>query len=203
MKVLAIDFETANSSPASACSIGLALFEDGELTVSREILIKPYPRFSSFNYFNMQIHHITPEMVADAESWPYVFNDIYRYFLDSVVIAHNAAFDMTVLRSMNTVYGIEMEDFPYLDTVALSRRIYPFLANHKLNTVAEYLNLDFNHHQAGSDALACLAIVESAMDVYGVYEIEELAEVMHLRYHYYADVICPLTRKARKSDYWD
>ena len=41
MKIVAIDFETANRSPLSACALGLAIFEDHELVESPYWLIKP------------------------------------------------------------------------------------------------------------------------------------------------------------------
>jgi DNA polymerase-3 subunit epsilon len=180
MRVLAIDFETANASPASACSVGYGLMDQGEVLRTAEILIRPMPRYGYFLRGNMQIHHITPQMVADADRWPEVFFQIKDLFRDSVVVAHNARFDMTVLRALNTVYGIDMDDFVFLDTVSLSRITHPELVNHKLNTVADGLGIDLNHHHSGSDAFACLAIVADAMDQYGCYDIEQLMAEMYL-----------------------
>lgn len=185
MRILAIDFETANQASESACSIGYCLWDNGEIIRSDEILIRPHRRFSYFNYFNIQIHGITPEMVKDADDWPAVYGQIAHMFIDSVVIAHNARFDIAVLRAINRLYGIEMNDFIFLDTVTISRIMHPFLPNHKLNTVCDYLNVDLNHHHAGSDALGCLAIMMDTMDAYGEYDVENIMELLHYHGHHY------------------
>lgn len=73
-------------------------------------------------------------------------------------MAHNAKFDMSVLRSCLARYGLQAPAFSYCDTVAIARRAWPNLANHKLGTVGAYLNLHFRHHDALEDAKACAAI---------------------------------------------
>ena len=185
MRVLAIDFETANAAPESACSIGYCLMDSGEILENDEILIKPHPRYGFFSYHNIEIHHITPKMVQNCESWPYVFCDITRLFDDSVVLAHNAGFDITVLRSLNRLYDIDMPDFLYLDTVGISRCLFPQLPNHKLNTVCDYLGLEFEHHRAKDDSMGCIAIIERAMEIYEEYDIEKLMKNMFLHARHY------------------
>ena len=64
MKTIAIDFETANEQRSSACSVGLAWIEDGQVVRVEERFIRPKTmRFSSFN---IAIHGIRPEHVEDA-----------------------------------------------------------------------------------------------------------------------------------------
>ena len=109
----------------------------------------------------------------------------YGYFRDSVVVAHNAMFDIAVLRSINELYHIKMPDFTYVDTVSISRVIHPQLINHKLNTVCEYLGYELDHHHAGSDALGCIAIILDAMEIYDTYEINELLDVMCMKQQHY------------------
>ena len=58
-RILAIDFETANASRSSACSIGYALIENGEIIKNEEVLINPEEYFDPFN---ISIHGITEEM---------------------------------------------------------------------------------------------------------------------------------------------
>ena len=185
MRVLAIDFETANGNSASACAIGYALMDNGEIIRSDEILIKPHPSVGYFNYGNVKIHGLTPDMVRFADDWPMVYWQIKDCFRDSVVVAHNAMFDIAVLRSINELYHIKMPDFTYVDTVSISRVIHPQLINHKLNTVCEYLGYELDHHHAGSDALGCIAIILDAMEIYDTYEINELFDVMYMKQHHY------------------
>lgn len=185
MRVLAIDFETANGSFASACSIGYGLMDGGEILRSDEILIKPHPSVNYFNHGNISIHGITPDMVKFADDWPMVFWQIKDLFKDSIVVAHNARFDISVLKAINELYDIYMDDFLFVDTVNISRVIHPQLVNHRLNTVCEYLGYNLNHHHAGSDALGCLAIVQDAFETFDTYDIEKLLDVMCMRsYHY-------------------
>ena len=180
MRILAIDFETANSSPCSACSIGYCLWDSGEITDKAEILIRPHRLFGHFDWRNVRIHGIKQNQVRDAEEWPAVYERIKDCFRDSLVVAHNAVFDMGVLSSISTLYDVETIPFDYFDSVLLSRVIHPDLVNHKLNTVCDYLNVDLNHHHAGSDALGCLAIVMDAMDMTGIYDPEELVKALQI-----------------------
>lgn len=155
-RVLAIDFETANSNRSSACSIGIALLEDGEVIINKEILIDPEDRFSGFN---ISIHGIRPEMVKGANTFPKVWEEISELIdKDTLVIAHNASFDMSVLRYVCDKYQIKYPTFDYACTRVLAKKIYKELKSVSLDTIANYLDIDFNHHKAKDDALVCLKV---------------------------------------------
>jgi len=67
MKIAAIDFETANRSMASVCSVGVSTLDEGVLEEEAFYsLIAPADNVSYFDPFNISIHHITPEMVESA-----------------------------------------------------------------------------------------------------------------------------------------
>lgn len=67
---VALDFETANGKRASACSVGLAKFDDnGQLAGTFHSLIKPHPEHSFFQPANIWVHGIRPDDVADAPEW--------------------------------------------------------------------------------------------------------------------------------------
>ena len=93
----AIDFETANRYPTSACSIGIVVVQDGEITEEFSHLIKPEPYY--FNKKFIEIHGITPVMVKDAPSFYDLWGVIGRYFDTEALVAHNAGFDMSVLKA--------------------------------------------------------------------------------------------------------
>ena len=156
MNFVAIDFETANRWRNSACSVAIVEVVDGQIAGTFCELIKP-PGMA-FDAFNVKLHGITPEMVADkprfAELWP----QMEEKLAGRVVVAHNAQFDMGVLRESLRYSHIPAPGFIYLDTVAMSRIMWPQLENHKLNTVAEHLNIKFKHHDAAEDARVCAAI---------------------------------------------
>ena len=54
--------------------------------------------------------------------------------------------------------------FSYADTVKIARRVWPELENHKLNTIADHLNVRFKHHDALEDAKMCAAILIRAAE---------------------------------------
>lgn len=171
MKIVAIDFETANNSPCSACSIGIVSFDSGVIEEEKEIYFKLHPRYNFFT--NTHIHGITKEMVQDEQEFDYYYDYLKETLENNIVVAHNARFDVNVLNSECELYGKEIISFKYIDTVEISRAVYPELYNHKLDTIAKYLNISLNHHNASSDAYCCLLILIKAMEAYNIYEIEE------------------------------
>lgn len=154
----ALDFETANAKRTSACSIGLVKVEGGIIVEEKSFLIKPQPNYfySSF----IDIHHITPAMVKEAPLFGELWPDIREMIEDTeMLVAHNAAFDMSVLRSCLEQEMIRAFLPPHLCTVKLSKKHLPFLYNHKLNTVCDYFDIQLDHHEALSDARGCAQIV--------------------------------------------
>ena len=101
----AIDFETANSSSASACAVGLARVRDGRVVASQGWLIQPPPGHDRFFELNIGIHGIRPEDVTDAKTWTGQLADLSDFIGDDVLVAHNAGFDMAVLRRACEVTG--------------------------------------------------------------------------------------------------
>lgn len=154
----AIDFETANNARTSACSIGLVKVENGKIVGECSHLIKPQPNYFISRFID--IHHITPEMVKDAPMFGELWPDIREWIEDSeALIAHNAPFDMGVLRACLEQEMIRSYLPPHFCTVRLSRQHLPFLVNHKLNTVCDHFGIELNHHEALSDARGCAKIV--------------------------------------------
>lgn len=163
---VAIDFETANESRTSACSIGVAWIENGRVTATEEHLIRP--REMRFNPFNSAIHGIRADDVADAPEFPAVWARLRERLDGRLILAHNAAFDLSVLRHTLTDYGLVWPVCPYLCTVTLARRAWPTLTAHKLNHLADFLGIALEHHRAGSDAEACGRIALAATQELGL-----------------------------------
>jgi DNA polymerase III subunit epsilon len=153
LKVIAIDFETANERRGSACSVGLAWIEAGAVVRVEERLIRPQEmRFSGFN---IGIHGIHPEDVEDAPEFPEVMDEFAADFSGATMLAHNAAFDMSVWRASLDLYDQPYPSFDYLCTVKMARRVWPDLASHKLGELGRHLCIKFNHHNAAEDAKVC------------------------------------------------
>lgn len=178
MKIVAIDFETANASLASACSLGLAIYNDGELLDNFEWYFKPHHRYNFFT--NTHIHGISKQDVEDENEFVFYYEELCEILKDSIIVAHNALFDIGVLNAMCDIYGLDHFSNEYIDTVNVSRKVYPELINHKLNTVCEYLDIDLSHHNAKSDSFGCLMILLKAMELYDCFDVKEFAEKIRL-----------------------
>jgi DNA polymerase-3 subunit epsilon len=151
----AIDFETATTSPTSACAVGLVRVQDGVVVARAHRLIRPPTREFEFTY----LHGIAWRDVAAEPGFSVVWKDL-RHLCDGVdfVAAHNASFDERVLRSCCATAGIAPPRARFECTVALARRafrIYPT----RLDVVASRLGIPLRHHDAMSDAEACAEIV--------------------------------------------
>ena len=76
------------------------------------------------------------------------------------IVAHNAPFDMGVLAKCLRDYGVGWRpEADYACTCQMGRACYPNLSNHRLNTLCDYLHLDLDHHNAGSDSRACAELL--------------------------------------------
>lgn len=181
MKYVSIDFETANSSYLSACSIGVSVFEDRKFLKSNVYLIKPPEQFGNFHWFNVKIHGITKNMVETAPSFDLVWQSIKDEFNDSIIVCHNALFDTAVLRKLLEWYRLPLPSCKYACTVKIAQKVWPELSNHKLDTVSSALNILLNHHEAESDSRASGLILISALHQTGSDDIIELSERIGLR----------------------
>ena len=177
----AIDFETANSSSASACAVGLARVRDGRVVSTAGWLIRPPAGHDRFFGLNTGIHGIRAEDVVDAPDWTTQLADLTAFVGDDVLVAHNAGFDMSVLRRACEVTQAACPPYRYVCSLQVSRKTYE-LASYRLPLVAAAAGfLDFAHHDASADALACAHImIDSALRA-GAGDIVELAMLLGLR----------------------
>ncbi len=181
MDFTAIDFETANSSSASACAVGLARVRDGRVVATQGWLIRPPAGHDRFFDINIRIHGIRPEDVAGAPDWSTQLADLIAFAGDDVLVAHNAGFDMTVLRRACEATGDSHPAYRYLCSLQMARKTYE-LDSYRLPLAAAAAGyLDFAHHDAAADALACAHIVIDAAARAGAQDAVELAMLLGLR----------------------
>ena len=181
MKLVAIDFETANHSPLSACAIGFTIFEDGELLLSHWTYIKPVQEANYFYARNIEIHGISASDIADAPLWDEVFELLKEHLDDCIVIAHNVRFDVGIFLALCKRFGIRVPYFRYFDTIDLAKKLFKGLPNYKLNTVADHIGINLIHHDACSDARAAALIVINAMNLMGIYDLEEFIRESYVK----------------------
>ncbi|MBN9612171.1 MAG: 3'-5' exonuclease [Actinobacteria bacterium] len=177
----AIDFETANSHPSSACSVGLVKVRDGAVVDRVEWLIRPPAGHAEFLPFNIKIHGITPEMVVAAAPWEDQLERLREFIDGDVTVAHNAGFDMGVIRAACAETITPTPKLRYLCSVQVSRKTYD-IPSHRLPLAAEAAGYgEFSHHEALADAEACAAIIIDAARRHGAQDLTALAKATGLR----------------------
>lgn len=178
---VAIDFETANKFPNSAISLAAVTVADDKLVKKAYSLIKP--PFMNFDQECIEVHGIQPNEVLDKKTfdklWPSIYNN---HLKGKIIIAHNANFDIKVLRATIDHYQLNWPDFKYACTVKIARKAWPQLRNHKLNTIAEFLGIKFQHHQALDDALVCAQVAIAAARQLGATSMDDLMDKCNLEY---------------------
>lgn len=182
-KILGIDFETANENRSSACSVGLCAVDalSGELLDKKHLFIKPVPEY--FDEFNIMIHGITPDMVKDAPDFSGILPQIAAMIDENtLVVAHNSAFDMSVLRNACEWFDLPLPDMNLVCTRVLSRSIIPGLASYSLTDVADACGLnEFAHHRADADAEACARILHHLFFILNTNDLDVLLNHAHVR----------------------
>ena len=170
----AIDFETANSSPASACSVGLVKVRSGKVVERASWFIRPPVGHDVFLEWNTRIHGIVASDVASAKSWEEQYVDLVAFAGDDVLVAHNARFDMGVIAGGCSATGAALAEHFSMCSLQVARQTYT-LDSYRLPVAAMAAGFeDFAHHDAAADAEACAAIVVHAAGRHGARSLEDL-----------------------------
>ncbi|MGT2424974.1 exonuclease domain-containing protein [Amnibacterium kyonggiense] len=170
----AIDFETAGPSAASACSVGVVTVVDGRVADRTGWLIRPPAGHDVFSEWNIRIHGITPDRVVGALGWAEQLDDLLAAIGGLPVVAHNARFDMGVVRAACFASGVGTPPLDYFCSLRVARRTYA-LTSYRLPVAATAAGFeDFRHHDALADAEACAAIVLHAAERHGADSVDAL-----------------------------
>lgn len=172
MRAIAIDFETANERRDSACSVGLAWIEDGAVVRRAYRLIRP-PEMR-FSPGNIRVHGLRPRDVANAASLPEAMAEFLPELSSTLVLAHNAAFDIGVLRAGLAAHNRPVPRFRYLCTRLVAKAAWPGEATYGLASMAAKIGLRFGHHHAEEDADACARVALAAASHHGTRRITDL-----------------------------
>jgi len=176
MITLALDFETANERRDSACAVGLAWIEGGRIARRESHLIRP-PEMR-FSPGNIRVHGILPADVADKPGFAEVMAPYLPDLAGGVILAHNATFDIGVLRAGLRRASLAVPDLAYLCTVQIARKVFPDPEGCGLGKVARRLGITFEHHDAGEDAYACARIALAAMAETASADVHGLADAI-------------------------
>ena len=179
-----IDFETANTYANSACSVGVVRFIDGKESGSVYSLIHPAKMYF-IPEWTEQIHHISYNDVRDKPYFPEVWDKIIMPFVnenpDLPFVAHNACFDMNVIRKCCEYYGMDMPNIKYFDSLRIAQKTWTEFETHKLTYLAEQFGIVYDAHNALDDSLTCGKIVTLAAEKQSTKTIPELLKKCKLR----------------------
>jgi DNA polymerase-3 subunit epsilon len=149
------DTETTGLQPSAGdeiIQIGAARIVNGKLLRQEcfEQLVDPQRDIPEAG---IPIHGIRPEMVAGQPTIAEVLPSFHAYAQDTVLVAHNAAFDMRFLQLKEAATGLRF-DQPVLDTLLLSALVHPNQDSHKLEAIADRFGITVvGRHTALGDAM--------------------------------------------------
>ena len=160
------DVETPNCRNDRISAIGITLIEDGVITGTFHSLVDPQTRFDTFN---VRLTGISPESVIGKPAFPELWEHIEPMMSRGMLVAHNAPFDLGVLKKCLRDYGIFWKPYiRYVCTVQMGRQLLPGVS-HRLDALSGYYGIPLDHHQADSDSRACAEIllryIEDGADV--------------------------------------
>lgn len=155
MNFAAIDFETANRQPNSACSVGIAVVREGEIVDSIHCLIRPPEDDFAFT----DIHGIAWEDVCEEPSFAEVWKSIEPSLegLDFFA-AHNASFDRNVLYACCDDALMPYPLLPFVCSMKTAGQVWQ-PRRKGLAYICRALGIPLDHHNAESDAEACAYIL--------------------------------------------
>lgn len=175
----AIDFETANWYRGSPCAVGLVKVVDGRVVGSRRYLMRPPEGYDEFDPFNIELHGITPAMVRGEPRFADRLPEILAFADGLPLVAHNAAFDMGVIRDACLVSDLPWPAASYACTLVYSRVTWSLLS-YSLPWVAEAAGVAFDHHhEPEADAQAAASVLLAIAKYHRATTLEEIATAAH------------------------
>lgn len=182
------DTETTGLNPAQGdeiIQIGAARIVNNKLLrqESFEQLVDPKRPIPAAS---IPIHGIQPEMVRGQPTIDQVLPAFHAFAQDTVLVAHNAAFDMRFLQLKQEQAGLTF-DHPVLDTLLLSAVVHPNQDSHRLEALAERFNVAIvNRHTALGDAMVTAEVFLKLVPLLaekGIYTLGEAREAAQKTYY--------------------
>ena len=189
-----VDLETTGGSPQDSAitEIGAVKVRGGELLGEFQTLVNPHLPIPPFI---QALTGITTAMVAEAPRIESALPAFLEFAQGSVLVAHNAGFDVGFLKAATAAQGLAWPGFPVLDTVHLARHLVSRdeARNHKLSTLAAlFSSTTTPDHRALHDARATVDVLHALVGrvgSLGVHTLEELSS--------YTSRVTPAQRRKR------
>jgi DNA polymerase-3 subunit alpha (Gram-positive type) len=155
-----LDFETSGLSPGR----GAEVVETGAVRVVGRSLAEEFDELSRPSVpipgWATAVHAISNELVATSPHFLRVLPDLLAFLGEAPIVAHNAAFDRSFLDRALRHQGLRPLANPVLDSVALSRGLFPEIPRHDLNTLCHWHGIRRERrHRALDDARATAEVL--------------------------------------------
>lgn len=135
---------------------------------------------------SIRVHGITPDLLAGQPTIETVLPAFHAFCADTVLVAHNAAFDMRFLQLKEAALGLRF-DQPVLDTLLLSAVLHPNQESHRLEAIAERLGVSVvGRHTALGDAMVTGEVFLKMLPLLaamGIHTLREAREASEKTYH--------------------
>ena len=171
-----LDIETTGLSfrTEKITEIGIMKYQDGEVIDRFECFVnpeKPIPEEV------VNITHITDDMVKDAETIDQVLPKVIEFVGDSILVAHNADFDIGFIKYNCSLLGLKLNN-TYLDTLRLAKELFPDYKKYKLGMIAENLGIKVEvAHRALDDVdtlVKVFRVMLAMLEEKGVQTVEDI-----------------------------
>jgi DNA polymerase-3 subunit epsilon len=183
LSFVALDFETANARRGSACSLGMTKVINGQITAQKYEIFRPPTGFEDFEPRNISIHGIRPEQVAGKPQFGDLWSEFEEFRDGLPLVAHNASFDISVLRASLLASNLEWPELDYVCTMVLSRNIFE-LTSHSLLYVAQKAAVKWDssqHHDALYDSEICAGILLAMAKIKEADSVKGLLKSLNLQ----------------------
>ena len=171
-----LDIETTGLSKQTEkiTEFGIMKVKNGEVIDTFECFVNPEKPIPPKV---VEVTNITDDMVKDAETIDKVLPRVLEFVGDSVIVAHNADFDVGFIKYNAEKLGLEFDN-TYIDTLALAKELFPNFKKYKLGIIAENLNIEVDvAHRALADVDTLVKVFNVMLKMFAEKEIHTLNEV--------------------------
>ena len=174
-----LDLETTGFSPITEkiTEIGIMKLKDGKVIDEFSCFVNPEKPIPARV---VEVTNITDDMVENAETIEKVLPKMLEFIEGSVLVAHNAEFDIGFLKHNAKVLGLDF-DFTYLDTLALAKEIFPDYKTYKLGRIAKNLGIKVEvAHRALDDVDTTVKVFNVMLEKLKERGVETLEDIERL-----------------------
>ena len=182
-----LDLETSGAAPSTGAGIteiGAVKVRGGEIIGEFQTFVNPQHGLSEFI---TSLTGITDDMLANAPKIKSVLPDFFEFLgshKETVLVAHNAPFDLGFLKAAATKHQYPWPPYPVIDTVRIARSVLEReeVPNCKLSTLATFFGATTSPtHRALDDARATVDVLHGIFERLGTFEVTTLNELINFK----------------------